>query len=36
VVQEVADTMARKIALAGYVDETVLSDAVAEIGVAEV
>lgn len=36
VVQEVADTMARKLALLGYVDEALLNDAVAEIGVMEI
>ena len=35
-VQEVADTMARKIAGLGMVDETLLEEAVAEIGVKEI
>ena len=36
VVQEVADTMARKMAELGYVDEALLDEAVAEIGVIEI
>jgi len=36
IVQEVADSMARKMAELGYVDETLLDEAVAEIGVQEI
>lgn len=36
VVQEVADTMARKLAELGYVDEALLDEAAAEIGVVEI
>ncbi len=36
VVQEVADSMARKMALLGYVDKGLLDEAVAEIGVQEI
>lgn len=35
-VQEVADSMARKMAELGYVDQTLLEDAVVELGVIEV
>jgi ribonuclease HI len=35
-VQEVADSMARKMAELGRVDETLLDEAVAEIGVKEI
>ena len=35
IVQEVADTMARKIATLGYVDKILLDEAAAEIGVVE-
>lgn len=35
-VQEVADTMARKMATLGYVDEALLDEAAAEIGVQEI
>jgi ribonuclease HI len=35
-VQEVADKMARKIAELGYIDEMLLKDAVAELGVLEI
>lgn len=34
-IQEIADKMARKIATLGYVDQTMLDDAVADIGVQE-
>src|SRR5258708_3275110 len=36
VVQEVADAMARKMAELGYVDEALLDEAVAEVGVIEI
>ena len=36
IVQEVADSMARKAAELGYVDQTILDEAVVEIGVIEV
>lgn len=35
-IQEVADSMARRIAELGHVDETILDEAVAEIGVKEI
>lgn len=35
-IQEIADKMAKKIATLGYVDETILEDAVADIGIVEI